>query len=335
MKPFVRLGCACLLSVAAYAGLSATVLDRALSDGYLRGLMAAKLARGAAAGTPKLVILAGSNGLYSHRCATIEAVLDMPCANGAVAIGLGLDYVFARWSPLLRAGDVVYLPMEEAQYGRGRAAMAGGPDAAILWRHDWATLARLAPDRWVAAAFARDLRGTVMAAAERALAASGFRDRRAEVTGEVNAWGDHVGHTLALAAGNRDVLARAVPAHATAADVTGGYGARLIADFVRAMRARGVTVVGGLPTGFADSPPDAATVAAIRALYEGAGAMFLALPNRSRYPRAAFFDTPDHLAEPCQIAHSRQVARALAALLGRPAREVAAGDGCEDVTASR
>jgi hypothetical protein len=73
----------------------------------------------------------------------------------------------------------------------------------------------------------------------------------------------------------------------------------------------GVQVIGGLPTGFADSPPPADTVAAIRALYRDHGADFVELPNLSRYPRTAFFDTPDHLNEPAQLVHSRMVAIAL------------------------
>ena len=38
-----------------------------------------------------------------------------------------------------------------------------------------------------------------------------------------------------------------------------------------------------------------------------------------RYPRSAFFDTPDHLNEAAQIIHSQAVAAALAAILA-PAR---------------
>ena len=38
------------------------------------------------------------------------------------------------------------------------------------------------------------------------------------------------------------------------------------------------------------------------------------LPNRSRYPRGAFFDTAEHLSEPWQIIHSIAVAEGLADL---------------------
>jgi hypothetical protein len=88
--------------------------------------------------------------------------------------------------------------------------------------------------------------------------------------------------------------------------------------FIRWAERHEVRVVGGLPTGFADAPMPAATMQAIRALYEQNGAAFLLLPNRSLYPRTAFFDTAEHLNETWQIVHSATVAEALAELLRRP-----------------
>ena len=104
----------------------------------------------------------------------------MPCVNGGVAVGIGLDYLFARWQHVLHPGDIVYLPMEEAQYVRTRAATDVGPDAAIMFRHDWRTLASLATERWLAALFAFDLRAALMGPIEAALLLAHFHDPRAE-----------------------------------------------------------------------------------------------------------------------------------------------------------
>jgi hypothetical protein len=306
-----RLLIAAGLSVLLYATAFGFVLDRPLSLGFLQAQIEAKLARGAEVPSPKLVILAGSNGPYSHRCEVMEPILEMPCVNAGVAVGIGLDYLFSLWRPLLRAGDVVYLPMEEAQYVRSRAATSLGPDAAIMFRHDWGTLAALGPGRWLGAFFSYDLRGAVMSLLEMALVATSFHDPRAREIGETNAWGDHIGHTAELAAASTGVLAHATPSHVTAEAVRAGDGSALIAAFIDWSRVHGVQVIGGLPTGFADSPPPADTVAAIRALYRDHGADFVELPNLSRYPRTAFFDTPDHLNEPAQLVHSRMVAIAL------------------------
>ena len=141
----IRLLCACLASLLLYGLAFGFVVDRPLALGFLRHQLDANLARAASLDRPKLVILAGSNGPYSHRCEVIEPILAMPCVNGGVAVGIGLDYLFARWQAQLHPGDLVYLPMEEAQYVRTRAATEVGPDAAMMFRHDWRTLASLAP----------------------------------------------------------------------------------------------------------------------------------------------------------------------------------------------
>jgi hypothetical protein len=313
-----RLLGAMLASLLLYGALFGTVLDRPLELGFLARQIDEKLARAAAIDRPKLVILAGSNGPYSHRCELIEAMLTLPCVNGGVAVGIGLDYLFARWRGVLHPGDIVYLPMEQEQYTRTRLAAALGPDAAIMFRHDWRTLAMLRPDRWLGALFAFNLRAALMSGIELGLAASGFHDPRAAVTGTTNAWGDHVGHVASLAADNQALLEAMATPPASAASIHNGYGSALIVDFVVWARVHGIRVIGGLPTELDTQPLPEATRAAIEAVYLDHGGAFLALPNLSRYPRTAFFDTPLHLNEAGQIAHSRLLALALGPLLGRP-----------------
>lgn len=303
----------CLLSLAIYAMLFGLVLDRPLSLGLFRELIDAKLARGASIEGRKLVIIAGSNGLYSHRCETMEPVLGIPCVNAGVVVGIGLDYLFVRWEKLLHPGDIVYLPMEEARYTRTSAATSVGPDAAIMFRHDWSTLAALTPGRVMGAAFSFDPRAALMSLIETALVWSGFQDPRAADVGSTNAWGDHVGHTAALGQANAAHLATMVPFHQSAGAIAAGDGTAMIRDFIAWSEAHGVIVVGGLPAGYARSPIPDATRDAIRTIYTSAGARFIDLQDR--YPPSAFFDTPDHLNEAAQIVHSRAVAAALAVTL--------------------
>lgn len=316
-----RLIAACAVSLGLYLVAHVGVLDRPLSHGALASAMEARLARAASLAGPRLILLAGSNAPYSHRCAELEPALGVACVNAGLAVGIGLDYLFARWERLLRPGDTVYLPMEPAQYVATRLATATGPDASIMARRDRATLALLAPERWLAAAFAMDARGGLMALVETALAGGGLRDPRA---GQTNAWGDRVGHAAPHATpGAPALLAGLVVRHPAAVSIRDGHGAALIAGFTRRATARGVRVIGGLSTGFADTPLPEPALAAIAAVYLDNGGGFLALPNRSRYPRADFFDGPEHLTEPAQIAHSRALAVALRPLLHPPARIVA------------
>ena len=63
------------------------------------------------------------------------------------------------------------------------------------------------------------------------------------------------------------------------------------------------------------------------ALYRDGPADFLELPNHSRYPRSAFFDSAEHLNEAAQIRHSVMVAQALLRMTQRPT-DMADGRRC-------
>jgi hypothetical protein len=305
-----------LASVALYGAAFAYGLDRPLSLGTLARALDGKLAYAAGLPSPKLVILAGSNALFSHCCGIIGVMLHLPCVNGGVALGLGLDYQFALWKPRLRAGDIIYMPMELQQYVAPLTASRAGPDAAIMWRHDRATLAKLGPVRWVAAAFSSTAEDAVLSLIESAaltlhpaLAAAPFTD--------VDVEGDGIGHTLARGAANRAFLASL---HRTDPDpqaIAAGYGTREIGRFMDWAEAHGIRVIGGWPTEFADAPPNPRLLGVLRALYRSHGARFLTLANDGRYPRRDFFNSQDHLVSECQARHSILVADGLAPLLGR------------------
>ena len=163
--------------------------------------------------------------------------------------------------------------------------------------------------------FSFNPRAGLMSVIETALVRSGFVDPRAAAVGSTNAWGDHVGHTPAQGEVNAARLAIASPYHEAVDDITSGDGTAMLREFLTWASRHGVRVIGGLPAGFAESPIPEATRGAIRAIFIAGGAGFIDLGDRGRYPRSAFFDTPDHLNEVAQIAHSRAVAAELAGVL--------------------
>lgn len=310
-----RLLCLALASLALYFALFAFVLDRPLSLGLLRLEMSRKLARGAALPSPKLIILAGSNGPYSHSCRVIGYMIGLPCENGGIAVGIGLDDLFLRWRHLLHRGDIVYLPMEVQQYDVSRAANGMDVDGAILFRHDRALLWRMTPDRILAAAFDNTMPDGLEAVAEMLARAAGMGHLKARLAREEDAEGDEIGTSLAGA--DTRFLAGLHRIEPTSQAIARGYGSVLIARFVHAETTRSVIVVGGLPTDFRDVKLPASDIDAISAIYRKNGGEFLELANRSRYPRADFYNSEDHLAQPCQFFHSILVARGLARLLHR------------------
>ncbi len=288
------------------------MLDRPLSLGVLRLELDQKAARLAALPGPKLVILAGSNGPYSHSCVVLGAMLRMPCENAGIAVGIGLDEVFARYGPALRAGDVVYMPMELQQYVASRAAYRAGVDGGMMWRHGRGVLAGLAPDRVLGAMFCCDLGDAMESLAEMPLAAARVIDPRAMLARQYDEQGDRIDNDGPAAAWLLAGPARGVP---SGDEIAAGYGTKLIAAFVARMRAKGVVVVGGLPVDFTDARMPAGSLGALRAVY--GARWFLVLGNESRYPRRDFFNSEDHLDRGCQAAQSVLVAEGLGRMLGR------------------
>jgi hypothetical protein len=307
----LRLLGTCLLSLLIYALLFGLLLDRPLSLGLLRLEIAQKSARLATLPTPKLVILAGSNAPYSHSCAVIGPMLNLPCENAGIAVGINLDFLARLYAPSLHPGDIVYMPMELSQYATTRQEIDAAPDGAILLRHARRTLLTLPPDRILAALFSQSFANLLESLIEMPMRRVISPQRL--LAQEFDIWGDRINTPLAAA---RPALlgppASGPPAFAES------YGATLIGNFVSSEAARGVTVIGGLPTGFIATAPTASQVAQIRALYLTHGGAFAVLPNHSRYPRADFYDSPDHLAAPCQYRHSIAVAALLAEILHRP-----------------
>lgn len=313
-----RLLCVCALSVVAYAVIFGAVLDRPLSVGLLRLEIAQKTARLAALPSPKLVILAGSNGPYSHSCAVIGAMLNLPCENAGIAVGIGLDDLFARDAPLLHRGDILYMPMELQQYSATRAQYRAGPDGGFLLRHDVSILRQLPPDRVLGAVSCCGLLDFLESLAEMPIAHAGAIDPARVLASEYNAQGDRIDNSLADA---DSALLRHPPRSApTLQNIAGGYGSALIARFVARETAQGVAVIGGLPTDVATLSLSGPAIGEIASIYTTNGGGFAVLPNHSLYPPQDFFNSEDHLSQPCQYLHSIAVAYALAHRLIRPAQ---------------
>jgi hypothetical protein len=311
-----RLLLCCCISVALYLASFAFVLNRPLSLGMIRLEMQQKLARGARLPAPKIVILAGSNAPYSHSCRVIGAMLQMPCENAGIAVGFSLDDLFARWRPLLHRGDIVYLPMEIQQYDVTRTQNDLSVDSALLFRDHRALLWRLGPQRVLAGAFSNRLTDGLEAVIEMLAHGVGYGHRRAKLAAQFDRQGDRIGTTLLTA--DPQFLALLHRPEPSPAMISAGYGRQIIARFVRAEQAAGVTMIGGLPTDFDTVPLSATDIAIIQATYTKNGGAFLITANHSRYPPADFYDSEDHLAQPCQYLQSFIVARGLGRLTHRP-----------------
>jgi hypothetical protein len=66
--------------------------------------------------TPKLVVVAGSNGMFDIRTDIIERETGIPTVNLATHAGLGVDYVLAKAKEAIKPSDTVLLPLEYEMY---------------------------------------------------------------------------------------------------------------------------------------------------------------------------------------------------------------------------
>jgi hypothetical protein len=307
MKKLLALCLACCASLALYL-LVFGVLDRPLTLGDISEAMRLKRNYAATLPHPRLAIWAGSNGRYSHRCAAFTETTGLPCVNLSLAVGIGMDFQLMQLEDLLQAGDVLYMPLEYSQYHVERDEMEGGAENTVLVHQRRDLLWTLEPRRIVRALGAFDLQFLIHGLIETGLARTGFKRRNGLDT--LTAQGDESGHTaeagLSYAAFLRGIRfdSRPLPTHSHALSV--------LEAFLDRSRARGVRVVGGLPTTPDTVELDAAGIKRLQALFTRHGQHFLILPNRSQYPLDCFFDTLYHLNESCQISHSQRVGRALA-----------------------
>ncbi|MEN8176006.1 MAG: hypothetical protein ABFS23_09600 [Pseudomonadota bacterium] len=307
MRRLLALLAALGISLVSYAGLFVFVLDKPLTVGELGAVLAFKQQRLQHLARPGIVVFAGSNGHYSHRCEAIAEVSGRDCVNMAVSVELGTRYQLDKLRGALESGDLVYLPLEYAYYASAAGERTGQDIPYYLW-HDRDYLLEAGWDERLHAIFYSDLPFVFSALTEMVAVRFGAVASSPGV-GSLNAWGDRVGHQDA----SGDIFIRNFSAYRFNIQAPADTG---LDAFLAWCRAQGVRVVGGLPTTPREAPIPNDLIAGIRDYFVSRGHAFLELPNRSRYPRDRFYDSDYHLAEPWQIIHSRRVARSLMALAG-------------------
>ena len=259
-------------------------------------------------GQRKIAIFAGSNGRYSHRCETIAALTHIPCANLSTAAGSDLDWMMSPYWPYLEKGDVLYMPLEYWPLLAPGATVGNEAPYVVRQQHDW--LGRYSLSQLPFALFYFDCRYLISAIGEMLLASRGYQTRTSVLT--MTEQGDERGVTRDKADPYRsfihDIPTRVVRLEA----YDDPESLRALSAVIDEARAKGVLVVGGLPTVFEDTQVTAIVLNRLRDIYERRGACFLVLPNLSKYPRSDFFDSAYHLQEKYQMAHSATLAPILA-----------------------
>lgn len=310
MRPICIFALSMLASVLLYLGVF-SVVQRPLTLDSMAPLIEHKLAHAQALPAPRLLLLAGSNGRYSHRCQVLQSATAWPCSNLSLAVGVGLDFQLRLIDALLQPGDVLYLPLEYSQYGVSKDEMESGAENTLLVHHFREQLWSLPLRRIARAHGSFDLAFLTHGLLEMALARTGFQRRSGADT--LTPEGDERGHTAVAGLAYKAYLQsarfdnRPLPLQSHALDVIDAFLARAAL--------RSVRVVGGLPTTPDSVALDEAGIARLRGFFQRHGHTLLVLPSRSQYPLSCFFDTLYHLHEQWQIQHSQALGEALLPLL--------------------
>jgi hypothetical protein len=127
----------------------------------------------------------------------------------------------------------------------------------------------------------------------------------------VNVFGDQQGHTPELAAEYSAFLNSVREEVPDLTLTANSYTNQILKEFLLRAKAKGVTVVGGVPTTFLGTTLSPDTVSVLKKTYEVAGQKFLVLDNYSQYERKYFFDKPYHLNVIYQSVHSNRIAKIL------------------------
>jgi hypothetical protein len=258
----------------------------------------------------KIAIFAGSNGRFSHRCETITAQTGVACANLSIAVGYDFTWQMSRYWPYLKRGDVLYMPLEYWAPPAGRVKING--EAPYIVRHDHAALAQYSLTRMVSALFYFDIRYLFSGIGEMLLQKSGAQ-RRTSLR-SLTVQGDERGATTEKSE-QYSAFIQGLPHPSVSLEAyTDRAFAEAVDPIIETARAKGIVVVGGLPTAFDDAQIPTPVVMWLQTYFELRGACFLVLPNLSKYPRSAFYDTDSHLQESAQIAHSARLGPRLAAI---------------------
>ena len=240
-------------SLLVYAVIFAFIVHKPLTVGVMQGYYANKLSYLKDIDDSKVVLLAGSNGRFSHRCETMEPLLGMPCSNMSVSADLSLDYQLDIIKPYLNTGDIVYLPLEfGALSGTKQEVMAGVEQPYVVaYDHDY--LKDMGVEKLVHALFYFDLKFLISGLGEMLLDSMHVKRRFSPDT--LTRQGDESGHTLEKGAPYREVLATLEWSSPAPEKFSGdSFKAGILGDFLDWAAERKIQVIGGLPTTFDDAP---------------------------------------------------------------------------------
>lgn len=293
-------------SCALFPFLFAFVIHKPLTIGLMHQMFEQKLRHASQIQKPKLVIVAGSNGRFSHSCSEFERLTNVPCANLSVTAQVSLNFSVRLAQKVLRAGDVLFMPVEYGFLSGSVDGIGAGDEYALVVAYQRKEFSNFTLADTAEAWFHFDLPYLASAIGETTLDALGVKRRYSLDT--LTSQGDEFGHSKQKGLNYQNYL-HSLDWSAPALEIltAKSRSASELQILLREISDLGVTVIGGLPTTFDDEPIPKDVIESRREFFESFGGEFLVPANDSQYPRDRFYDTPYHLNEETQIQHTEDL----------------------------
>jgi len=312
LNPLVKVLLAVLTGLVFYLALFGFVAEKPLSVGVFDRVYSKKRDYAHSIAEPKIIVAAGSGGLYSARCETIASQTGRPCVNVSIALALGRETILGQVKQIAKPGDIIVLPWEFRLYLLNVEDMRARIAYPYLVRYEKSLLAELGPERALDALFYFDIRYLFSVLLESNSFAAGKR-HGLDRDGRLTLQGDYQGHTAEAGQKFREQISAlrstAVETRRVAELTASPAG---LADFIEWANDNDMTVFGTLSPSIDTEPVVPAALANMTAWFStSSDGGFLTIDNNAQYPNDCFFDTREHLNEECQIRHSRKLAAAL------------------------
>ncbi len=301
-----------ILSLAFMATLMIFVFDKPLVVGWGKTAYDTKYQHFIDDSSSNIIIVAGSNGFFSHSCKVLEKDLNKNCINYSVSAGLGLEYILEKSKEVISDNTTVILPLEFSfYYGKKKASLSSNGGNLHILENDLKYLFSFGYERTLYILFSKDFKYIFGSILENILNNTGF-ERRFNIS-TLNENGDMKGHTKAKSKNYNEYVFSQLPPRPDISACQNNYNRQLIIDYIKFVNKNGGKVFGSFPTTFESNLTDdqSQSFECIKNLYDENNGYFINLKNKSMYKKFNFYDTTYHLNEEAQILHSQKISKYL------------------------
>lgn len=302
---------AIVMSVALYL-IVFGLLKKPHTVGLYEKMLEVKINHFVANEAPRLLLIGGSNVRSSHFAKVFENELGIPVTNGGLTAELSPILMFDIWKDFLKAGDIVYIPLEFELYSRESRGVA--KDYEFISTYGRHFLKTLPWQEKIRALFEFELKDVFSSVAEMLTPNLKAKNSLRE---NLSLRGDQMGYTFEASQEFRTIVDdTSISSGPKAEDLDGQRPmVQALKEFLSWCQENEIHVIGGLPVDFKGTNIDSSWLQEIKEIYKSQNASFLILDNQSQYPKHFFFDGRYHLIDQNAIMHSRLVSNEIKKLI--------------------